>query len=83
MINGSGTREGEGRMKEKHTGIEIDAKGLAVQIQGSKHQCEGFYDDCYVAKGSALHCHVSCEEHSGPDKSSQTSTFSILHFNLK
>ena len=29
-------------MKEKHTGIEIDAKGLAVQIQGSKHQC----DDC-------------------------------------
>ena len=42
MINGSGTREGEGRMKEKHTGIEIDAKGLAVQIQGSKHQC----DDC-------------------------------------
>ena len=43
MINGSGTREGEGRMKEKHTGIEIDAKGLAVQIQGSKHQC----DDCW------------------------------------
>ena len=22
----------EGRMKEKHTGIEIDAKGLAVHI---------------------------------------------------
>ena len=41
MINGSGTREGEGRMKEKHTGIEIDAKGLAVQIQGSKHPIEG------------------------------------------